>query len=64
MTHNKYFFSGRLESVRKDPEGGKPSCAIQDRKTDGEAAKLDWVNKYIRNIFGEGGRRFEPAAAA
>ena len=48
----------------KDPEGGKPSCAIQDRKTDGEAAKLDWVNKYIRNIFGEGGRRFEPAAAA
>ena len=22
MTHNKYFFSGRLESVRKDPEGG------------------------------------------
>ena len=48
----------------KDPEGGKPSCAIQDRKTDGEAAKLDWVNKDIRNIFGEGGRRFEPAAAA
>ena len=48
----------------KDPEGGKPSCAIQDRKTDGEAAKLDWVNKYIRNIFGEGGRMFEPAAAA
>ena len=22
MTHNKYFFSGGLESVRKDPEGG------------------------------------------
>ena len=22
MTHNKYFFSGRLEAVRKTPEGG------------------------------------------
>ena len=48
----------------KDPESGKPSCAIEDRKTDGEAAKLDWVNKYIRYIFGEDGRKFEPAAAA
>ena len=27
MTHNKYFFSGRLEAVRKTPEGGN---AVQE----------------------------------
>jgi len=50
-------------AVVKDPSSGKPSCQVADKRLDGEAAKLAWVNKYVGRIFGEGGRTFEPSAA-
>lgn len=50
-------------AVVKDPTTGKPKCSVVDRKTDGEVAKIEWVNKYIKRIFGEGGRMFEPNAS-
>ena len=50
-------------AVVRDPSSGKPSCQVADKRLDGEAAKLAWVNKYVGRIFGKGGRTFEPSAA-
>ena len=51
-------------AVVRDPSSGMPSCQVADKRDDGEAAKLAWVNKYVGRIFGEGGRKFEPSAAS
>lgn len=49
--------------VIKDPASGKPKCQVADKALDGEEAKLTWVNKFVGRIFGEGARKFAPAAA-
>ena len=36
---------------------------MADKATDGEEAKLAWVNKYVSRIFGEGARKFAPEPA-
>ena len=48
----------------RDPSGSETRCRVADKRDDGEEAKLEWVNKYVARIFGEGGRTFEPSAAS
>jgi len=49
--------------VLADPLNGKPSFSIVDREgPDGERQKTEWINGYIRTIFGEQARMFAAGA--
>lgn len=59
MTHNKYFFSGRLESVRKTPEGGNvPQEYVPEDGTVPEGPHEKDVVELASNTDPFGGRAY------